>query len=93
MSVPPESATAQALQNISSQATEPAHDATEPVNEWDSLLAQLATTPYEPDKWYRLVELAEGSGELPKIQAAYDGMLAAYPNTVRRPNSHCAKLY
>jgi cytochrome c-type biogenesis protein CcmH/NrfG len=79
--------TSQAPHDVSaSQATEP--DTTEPANEWDSLQARLATTPHDPERWYRLVEIAEGSGDMSKIQTAYDGLLNAYPNTVRWPHVH-----
>jgi hypothetical protein len=91
MSAPPESTTASNDVSVS-QATEPAQDGTEPASEWDSLLVQLVKNPYEPPKWYRVVEIAEGSGELPKIQAAYDGLLNAYPNTVREPPFRCKVL-
>jgi hypothetical protein len=73
---------------VASQAsvkTEPAFDIvpdTEPPSEWDSLRAELSVRPFEPTKWYRLVQLAEMSGESAKIAAAYDGLLNAYPNTV-----------
>jgi cleavage stimulation factor subunit 3 len=69
-----------------SARTEPAHDAVpdaEPPSEWDALRAELAARPFEPQRWYRLVQVAETAGETEKIRAAYDGLLSAYPNTVR----------
>jgi hypothetical protein len=61
------------------ESQEPAQD---PPSEWDVLRKQLIETPYNPDGWKRLVEMAETSGEIDKIKEAYEALLVAYPNTV-----------
>ncbi|KAF8650367.1 hypothetical protein AX16_005263 [Volvariella volvacea WC 439] len=50
-------------------------------SEYEQQLAQLQEKPHDPDGWRRLVELAESSGEIDRIRAAYDALLKQYPNT------------
>jgi Suppressor of forked protein (Suf) len=54
-----------------------------PVSEYESLQAHLAQNRYDPGAWNKLIELAEQSGDLPKVKQAYESLLQAYPNTVR----------
>jgi cleavage stimulation factor subunit 3 len=56
-----------------------------PPTELEALTAELKQRPHDPDGWRRLVELAEQSGEIDKIRAAYDALLLQYPNTVCDP--------
>jgi cleavage stimulation factor subunit 3 len=53
-----------------------------PQSEWDVIRAQLQETPQNPEGWNKLIDLAEESSEIEKIQASYEGLLQAYPNTV-----------
>jgi hypothetical protein len=56
-----------------------------PPSEWATLLERLKTRgPHEPAGWYRLIELAEASGERETITISYDALLQAYPNNVCR---------
>jgi hypothetical protein len=64
------------------------HGSVEPMvnqpSEWEALLERLKTGgPHAPSLWYRLIDMAELSGDREKIVASYDALLAAYPNTVR----------
>jgi cleavage stimulation factor subunit 3 len=54
-----------------------------PVSEYDSLQTYLAENRYDSSAWNKLIDLAEQSGDLPKIKDAYESLLQAYPNTVR----------
>lgn len=54
-----------------------------PPSEWDTLRAQLRQKPYDADSWLKLVDIAEDSGDIEKLKATYEGLLEAYPNTVR----------
>lgn len=68
---------------VESQGEVKAEDSqSEHLSEWDSCFHQVSKDPYNPSKWYRILELAEKSGDVAKIRAAYDGVLSAYPNTV-----------
>ncbi|KAF8189661.1 hypothetical protein BJ912DRAFT_966052 [Pholiota molesta] len=49
-------------------------------SEYEALMAQLAESPHNPDGWRRLIRLAEDSGDMGKISAAYDALLKQYPN-------------
>ncbi|KAF9567671.1 Suf-domain-containing protein [Agrocybe pediades] len=51
-----------------------------PPSEYDSLTAELAERPHNPDGWRRLVQLAEDSRDIEKISAAYEALLKQYPN-------------
>jgi hypothetical protein len=57
--------------------------ALDPPSEWDLLRQQLKDKPHDPVGWRKLVEMAENSGEIDKINDAYESLLATYPNTVR----------
>jgi hypothetical protein len=59
----------------------------EPVSEWDALRTSLRESPHDTDGWYKLVRLAEDSGDLEKIKEAYECLLKMYPNTVRNLQS------
>lgn len=52
------------------------------MSEYDTLTAQLLQNPHQPEAWRRLVHVAEATGEISKISAAYDALLKQYPNTV-----------
>ncbi|KAH8832695.1 Suf-domain-containing protein [Flagelloscypha sp. PMI_526] len=49
-------------------------------SELASLTAQLESKPLDPEAWYRLIQLAENTGDIDQIRAAYDGLLKYYPN-------------
>ncbi|KAF8905733.1 hypothetical protein CPB84DRAFT_1844737 [Gymnopilus junonius] len=51
-----------------------------PPSEYDTLSAQLAENPHNPEAWRRLVRVAEDSRNLDRISAAYDALLKQYPN-------------
>ena len=53
-----------------------------PPSEYDSLTVQLHQNPHQPETWRRLVNVAEATGDISKISAAYDALLKQYPNTV-----------
>lgn len=63
--------------------TRPTTPVNEPGSEWDTLKSQLELHPLNPSGWYRVVDIAENSGDLDKVRTAYDGLLKHYPNTVR----------
>ncbi|KAF8164707.1 hypothetical protein B0H34DRAFT_793176 [Crassisporium funariophilum] len=52
-----------------------------PPSEYDTLTAQLAENPHNPEAWRRVVDMAEASGDITKISATYDALLKQYPNT------------
>lgn len=54
-----------------------------PLSEWEQLREQLRTKPYDADGWLKLVDLAEDSGDIERVKQTYEGLLEAYPNTVR----------
>ena len=54
-----------------------------PPTEWDQYRKQVRVKPHDADAWLKLVDLAEDSGDLQKIQETYDALLEVYPNTVR----------
>ncbi|KAF8972103.1 hypothetical protein BDZ97DRAFT_1783153 [Flammula alnicola] len=51
-----------------------------PPSEYETLTAQLADSPHNPDGWRRLIRVAEDSGDIEKISATYDALLKQYPN-------------
>ena len=53
-----------------------------PASEYDVLTAQLKEKPHSPEGWRRLIDIAEQSGDIEKIRAAFDALLQTYPNTV-----------
>ncbi|KAF8999433.1 hypothetical protein BDQ17DRAFT_1361005 [Cyathus striatus] len=48
---------------------------------FDVQYALLSTNPHDPAAWRKLINIAEGTGEIDKIRAAYDALLRQYPNT------------
>jgi len=46
-----------------------------PQSEWDTIRAQPRESPLNPDGQLKLVELAEGSGDLEKIKETYEALL------------------
>ena len=69
-------------QNGSSNSIKTEADLDSPTSEFDALFSRLSENPHDPEGWKRLIELATNSGEIPKIQKAYDELLKHYPNTV-----------
>lgn len=61
---------------------EPQDSPVPPPSEYDSLNVQLLQNPHQPEIWRRLVNVAEATGDISKISAAYDALLKQYPNTV-----------
>ena len=61
---------------------EPQDPQVPPPSEYDALAAQLLQSPHQPESWRRLVNVAEATGDISKISAAYDALLKQYPNTV-----------
>jgi hypothetical protein len=53
-----------------------------PLSEYDALTLQLLQSPHQPETWRRFVNVAEATGDISKISAAYDALLKQYPNTV-----------
>ncbi|KAJ2911679.1 hypothetical protein MD484_g8737, partial [Candolleomyces efflorescens] len=50
--------------------------------EFDALVSELTSkSPHNPAGWRRLISLATNSGQISKIQSAYDKLLKQYPNT------------
>lgn len=61
--------------------TEPESSST---TEFNALFSKLTNeSPHNPDGWRKLIDLATNSGQISKIQLAYDELLKHYPNTVR----------
>lgn len=54
-----------------------------PSTEWDQLRKRVQLKPHDADAWLELIDLAEDSNDLQKLQEAYDSLLEVYPNTVR----------
>lgn len=52
------------------------------LTEYDALTAQAKEKPHNPETWRRLIDVAENTGEIEKIRAAFDALLQQYPNTV-----------
>lgn len=67
-----------ALSNNSASALFPS---VPPPSEYDALWVKLQENPNDPEAWKRLVALADKSGEISKVQQAYDELLKHYPNT------------
>ncbi|EMD30950.1 hypothetical protein CERSUDRAFT_60698, partial [Gelatoporia subvermispora B] len=65
------------LGRMSSQAQE----ATETQSKWDHLYSHLRGKPYDADSWLKLLDVAEGSGDIEKLKKAYEALLEAYPHT------------
>jgi len=53
-----------------------------PPSEYDSLTAELAERPHNPEGWRRLIQVAEESRDIEKISMAYESLLKQYPNNV-----------
>lgn len=67
---------------IMNTKSEPQDPQVPPPSEYDTLTAQLVQNPHQPETWRRLVNVAEATGDIYKISAAYDALLKQYPNTV-----------
>jgi cleavage stimulation factor subunit 3 len=61
---------------------EPQDSPVPPPSEYDALNVRLLQNPHQPEIWRRLVNVAEATGEISKISAAYDALLKQFPNTV-----------
>ncbi|KAJ7031146.1 Suf-domain-containing protein [Mycena alexandri] len=44
-------------------------------------MGRLKEHPHDPENWKRLIDVAESSGDIPRIREAYDALLKQYPNT------------
>jgi hypothetical protein len=53
-----------------------------PATPFEGLENHLREHPYDVVAWQDLVNIAEDSGDLKLINAAYDSLLKVYPNTV-----------
>ena len=82
---PPAAATASASSNglVKSEEDVAVSASAVPQSEWEALKSRLDKSPHDPEGWNKLVRLAEESGDLEKIKATYEALLAMYPNTVR----------
>ena len=65
--------------------TEEAPQSLEPPSEYDLLAKQVVDTPHDHDAWRRFIDVAEDTGDIDKISAAYDALLKQFPNTVCLP--------
>ncbi|KIM42654.1 hypothetical protein M413DRAFT_444338 [Hebeloma cylindrosporum] len=72
--------TADILNALSAVKNEQEQPELPPPSEFESLSAQLAQNPHDPDGWRRLIRVAEETGDISKISTAYDALLAQYPN-------------
>ncbi|KDQ53037.1 hypothetical protein JAAARDRAFT_72802 [Jaapia argillacea MUCL 33604] len=77
-----------ALQQLQESNTQPdivvpkqEPEASPPRSELEVLRDKLRDKPYDPESWYRLVDLAESSGNIENLKITYDALLEAYPNT------------
>ncbi|KAJ6473229.1 hypothetical protein C8R45DRAFT_835566 [Mycena sanguinolenta] len=61
--------------------TEAGSDTIPPPSDYDVLMARLKDSPHDPESWKRLIDVAESSGDIPRIREAYDALLKQYPNT------------
>lgn len=62
------------------------------LSQFEIWLADLEKNPDQPEIWRRLCDMAEVSGDEPKIRLAYDALLKQYPNTVRiRSNTNISQ--
>ncbi|KAJ7738637.1 Suf-domain-containing protein [Mycena metata] len=50
-------------------------------SDFNTLMGCLKGNPHDPERWKRLVDVAESSGDVPRIREAYDALLKQYPNT------------
>lgn len=73
----------QQQQQLNAQASHETLPDDKPKTEFEQLLDSLKDDPHQPEKWQRVVDIAEESGDTDKIKAAYEGVLETYPNTVR----------
>lgn len=70
-------------QQESSQLTEIADEqAVAPASPFEALQARLEEHPYDTVAWQDLINVAEESGNIKHISAAYSSLLKVYPNTV-----------
>jgi len=61
---------------------EPQDPQVPPPSEYEVLTLQLLQSPHQPETWRRLISVAEATGDISKISAAFDALLKQYPNTV-----------
>lgn len=73
--------TADILSALNSLKSEPPLEVPTPT-EYDAFTAQAKEKPHNPEIWRRLIDVAENTGEIEKIRAAFDALLQQYPNTV-----------
>ncbi|KAF7354683.1 mRNA 3'-end-processing protein RNA14 [Mycena sanguinolenta] len=55
--------------------TEAGSDPIPPPSDYDALMARLKESPHDPESWKRLIDVAESSGDIPRIREAYDALL------------------
>lgn len=80
----------QPSQQFSSQQTDALEDQPPaPSSPFEALQNRLRDHPHDNTAWQDLVNIAEDSGDLAKITAAYDSLLKVYPNTVSRESYIC----
>ncbi|KAF9460965.1 hypothetical protein BDZ94DRAFT_1238063 [Collybia nuda] len=72
--------TAEILNALNNLKSEPPPEIPTPT-EYDALTAQAKEKPHNPEIWRRLIDVAENTGEIEKIRAAFDALLQQYPNT------------
>lgn len=73
--------TAEILKALNNLKSEPPPEVPTPT-EYGALTAQAKEKPHNPETWRRLIDVAENTGEIEKIRAAFDALLQQYPNTV-----------
>lgn len=69
-------------ENIKEQPKEEEMPQEPALSEWQTLRNRLRDSPHDSEGWYKLVELAESSGEIDEIKETYEALLETYPNTV-----------
>ncbi|KAJ7755187.1 Suf-domain-containing protein [Mycena metata] len=50
-------------------------------SDFETLMGRLKENPHDPETWKRLIDVAESSGDIPRVREAYDALLKQYPNT------------
>ncbi|KAF7342718.1 mRNA 3'-end-processing protein RNA14 [Mycena sanguinolenta] len=67
-------------------------DTIPPLSDYDVLMARLKDSPHDPERWKRLIDVAESSGDIPRIRKAYDALLTQYPNTASAQTAYLKHL-
>ncbi|KAJ7468353.1 hypothetical protein B0H11DRAFT_1921220 [Mycena galericulata] len=49
--------------------------------EYDALTSRLQESPHDPRRWISLIDIAESSGDTPRICQTYEALLKQYPST------------